>query len=96
VEIVVPPLRKREEDIVLRARHFDKIYTNKYMKPLHDFDSKARKAEILSLSGEWRELQYTIERAVIMAEGDCCRQGPDLLTYRVGAGASGRATGAKA
>src|ERR1700739_1614044 len=33
VEIMVPPLRKREDDIVLLARHFDKIYTNKYMKP---------------------------------------------------------------
>src|SRR5450631_2605887 len=32
VEIMVPSLRKREDDIILLARHFDKIYTNKYMK----------------------------------------------------------------
>src|ERR1700749_4341997 len=41
VEIMVPPLRKREDDIILLARHFDKIYTNKYMKPQHDFDMRA-------------------------------------------------------
>jgi two-component system, NtrC family, response regulator HydG len=71
VEIVVPPLRKREEDIILLARHFDRIYTNKYMKPLHDFDSKAiEKLKSYHYPGNVRELQYTIERAVIMAEED--------------------------
>jgi DNA-binding NtrC family response regulator len=79
VEIVVPPLRKREEDIVLLARHFDKIYTNKYMKPLHDFDSKAiEKLKSYHFPGNVRELQYTIERAVIMAEGDVL-QPKDLI-----------------
>jgi len=79
VEITVPPLRKREEDIVLLARHFDKIYTNKYMKPLHDFDSKAiEKLKSYHYPGNVRELQYTIERAVIMAEGDVL-QAKDLI-----------------
>jgi two-component system, NtrC family, response regulator HydG len=79
VEITVPPLRKREEDIPLLARHFDKIYTNKYMKPLHDFDSKAiEKLKSYHYPGNVRELQYTIERAVIMAEGDIL-QAKDLI-----------------
>jgi transcriptional regulator with PAS, ATPase and Fis domain len=79
VEIVVPPLRKREEDIVILARHFDKIYTNKYMKPLHDFDGKAiEKLKSYHYPGNVRELQYTIERAVIMAEGDVL-QAKDLI-----------------
>lgn len=79
VEITVPPLRKREEDIVLLAKHFDKIYTNKYMKPLHDFDSKAiEKLKSYHYPGNVRELQYTIERAVIMAEGDVL-QAKDLI-----------------
>src|ERR1700722_19227065 len=79
VEIMVPPLRKREDDIVLLARHFDKIYTNKYMKPLHDFDSRAvEKLKSYHFPGNVRELQYTIKRAVIMAEGDVL-QAKDLI-----------------
>src|ERR1700761_328280 len=79
VEIMVPPLRKREEDILLLARHFDKIYTNKYMKPQHDFDARAvEKLKSYHFPGNVRELQYTIERAVIMAEGDVL-QAKDLI-----------------
>jgi two-component system response regulator HydG len=79
VEIMVPPLRKREDDIILLARHFDRIYTNKYMKPLHDFDAKSvEKLKSYHYPGNVRELQYTIERAVIMAEGDVL-QAKDLI-----------------
>ena len=79
VEIMVPPLRKREDDIILLARHFDRIYTNKYMKPSHDFDAKAiEKLKSYHYPGNVRELQYTIERAVIMAEDDVL-QAKDLI-----------------
>src|SRR5579863_8686814 len=79
VEIMVPPLRKREEDIVLLARHFARIYTNKYMKPSHDFDAKAiEKLKSYHYPGNVRELQYTIERAVIMADSDVL-QAKDLI-----------------
>lgn len=79
VEMMVPPLRKREDDIILLARHFDKIYTNKYMKPSHDFDAKAiEKLKSYHFPGNVRELQYTIERAVIMADGDVL-QAKDLI-----------------
>jgi len=71
VEIMVPPLRKRLDDIILLARHFAKMYTNKYCKPSSDFDNRAiEKLKLYHYPGNVRELQYTIERAVIMSEGD--------------------------
>ena len=79
VEIMVPPLRKREEDIVLLAAHFARVYTNKYMKPSSDLDAKAiEKLKSYHWPGNVRELQYTIERAVIMADGDVL-QAKDLI-----------------
>lgn len=69
VEIIVPPLRKRGRDILLLADHFNRIYSNKYFKPLLSFDKSARdKLLQYPFPGNVRELQYTIERAVIMAE----------------------------
>jgi two-component system, NtrC family, response regulator HydG len=71
VEIIVPPLRKRGDDIVLLAKHFLRIYSKKYMKSSDDFDVKAlEKLCNYHFPGNVRELQYTIERAVIMAEND--------------------------
>jgi two-component system, NtrC family, response regulator HydG len=71
VEIVVPPLRKRADDILLLARHFSKAYSNKYMKPVMEFDEKAQDKLLgYHFPGNIRELQYTIERAVIMADGN--------------------------
>ena len=71
VEIVVPPLRKREEDIFLLAKHFARIYANKYLKPEPVFDSKAmEKMKQYLFPGNVRELQYTMERAVIMSDGE--------------------------
>ena len=79
VEIVVPPLRKRGNDILLLAKHFASIYANKYLKPNLELD-KTAKEKLLSyhFPGNVRELQYTIERAVIMADGDVL-SGKDIL-----------------
>ena len=79
VEITVPPLRKRGNDILLLAKHFSKIYSNKYLKPVLDFDAKATE-KLLSYHypGNVRELQYTIERAVIMAD-EGILQAKDLI-----------------
>ncbi|HUC82802.1 MAG TPA: sigma-54 dependent transcriptional regulator [Flavisolibacter sp.] len=79
VEIVVPPLRKRGNDILLLAKHFAKIYSNKYLKPNLELD-KTAKEKLLGyhFPGNVRELQYAIERAVIMAEGDVLT-GKDIL-----------------
>ncbi|MCO5934862.1 sigma-54 dependent transcriptional regulator [Mucilaginibacter sp. RB4R14] len=79
VEINMPPLRKRAEDIVVLAKHFAKIYATKYLKPAIDFDAAAlNKLRGYSYPGNVRELQYTIERAVIMAD-DQHLKADDLL-----------------
>lgn len=79
VEIMVPPLRKRGTDILLLARYFNKMYSNKYCKPLLSFDNSAlEKLLTYPFPGNVRELQYTIERAVIMAE-DAELKASDLL-----------------
>ncbi|MFT3677035.1 MAG: sigma-54 dependent transcriptional regulator [Chitinophagaceae bacterium] len=79
VEIIVPPLRKRNNDIILLARHFARIYSNKYMKALPEFDTKAlEKLMSHHYPGNVRELQYIIERAVIMAD-DNVLQAKDLI-----------------
>ena len=79
VEIMMPPLRKRGSDIIMLARHFARIYSNKYMKITPDFDKKAME-KLLSYNypGNVRELQYTIERAVIMADEEVL-QPKDLI-----------------
>jgi len=79
VEITVPPLRKRGNDIILLARHFSKLYSNKYLKPTLELDSKATE-KLLNhhYPGNVRELQYIIERAVIMSDGNVL-QANDLL-----------------
>jgi two-component system response regulator HydG len=79
VEITMPPLRKRTNDVPLLARHFAKIYATKYLKPTVDFSTAAlQKLQSYNYPGNVRELQYTIERAVIMAE-DALLQPDDLI-----------------
>jgi len=71
VEITVPPLRKRGTDISLLAKHFCKVYSNKYLKgSLHFDESAIDKLMSYHYPGNVRELQYAIERAVIMSDSD--------------------------
>ena len=70
VEITAPRC-VRQEDIVILAKHFSKIYASKYLKPSLTLDASAiEKLKQYHYPGNVRELQYTIERAVIMADGD--------------------------
>ena len=70
VELTMPPLRKREEDVFLLANHFASVYATKYLKPSMTIDQKAKEKLITyPFPGNVRELQYSIERAVIMSEG---------------------------
>jgi two-component system, NtrC family, response regulator HydG len=70
VELTMPPLRKREDDVILLANHFAGIYAAKYLKPNFSLGQKAKeKLMDYPFPGNVRELQYSIERAVIMAEG---------------------------
>ncbi|UAM98894.1 sigma-54 dependent transcriptional regulator [Polaribacter litorisediminis] len=69
VEIMIPPLRERDKDIVLLAKHFIELYTEKYLKSNITFDeSFIKKLNTYHFPGNVRELQYTIERAVIMLD----------------------------
>ncbi|MBK1438392.1 sigma-54-dependent Fis family transcriptional regulator [Parapedobacter sp. ISTM3] len=69
VDIQVPPLRDRGEDILRIARHFLQKYAQKYMKSIADLDKKAEQKLLkYHYPGNVRELQYSIERAVIMAD----------------------------
>jgi len=71
VEILVPPLRKRGTDVILLAKHFAAMYAAKYLKPVPELDPKSiEKLKHYNFPGNVRELQYTMERAVIMSEGE--------------------------
>lgn len=71
VDILIPPLRDRETDIVLLAKHFVAVYADKYMRESFTLDpSFIKKLKAHPFPGNVRELQYALERAVIMAEHD--------------------------
>ena len=80
VEIIVPPLRMREEDIVLLTEHFAKIYSAKYFKTNITFsDAALQKLVQYHFPGNVRELQYIIERVIIMSDGDVLE--PDDIIF---------------
>ena len=80
VEIIVPPLRIRKEDILLLTKHFTKIYSTKYFKNNITFsDAAIQKLKQYNFPGNVRELQYIIERVIIMSEGDVME--PDDLIF---------------
>jgi DNA-binding NtrC family response regulator len=67
VELHIPPLNKRPEDIPVLAEHFFQIYKKKYKKTQLQFpEYVAKKLSKFSWPGNVRELQHAIERAVIM------------------------------
>ncbi len=71
INITVPPLRERKEDIVELSLHFLKKYAKKLSKAVADFTPEA--LELLSAykwPGNVRELENVIERAVIVCEAD--------------------------
>jgi DNA-binding NtrC family response regulator len=70
IEIHLPPLRERPEDIGALAQHFLRRYTARYRKPLVGFETEALKAlEAHPWPGNVRELDHTIERAALLASG---------------------------
>ncbi len=70
VEINIPPLRERKEDILPLAYHFLKVFSRKYSKEVKDFSRRAKET-LLSYPwpGNVRELRNVIERAVLFSEG---------------------------
>lgn len=70
VEIHLPPLRDRKEDIPILADYFLRSYCAKYRKPLLRLAPAAlKKLEQYPWRGNIRELQHTLERLVIMTDG---------------------------
>ena len=70
IEIHIPPLRKRGNDIILLADHFLDRYTRKYKKEIHGLTREAKNKLLKYVwPGNVRELQHTIERAVILGDG---------------------------
>ncbi len=71
VEIKLPPLNKRKEDIPLLVNHFIEKYCNEMGKKILTLDNEAMRALLnYDWKGGVRELENVIERAVIFASGD--------------------------
>jgi two-component system response regulator HydG len=69
IEILVPALRERGEDISAIAAHFARVYARKYGMPEPHLDAATvRKLRQYPWPGNVRELRHTIERLVIMSE----------------------------
>jgi len=76
IEIRLPPLRERREDIPLLAAHFLGEYAARYRKPVTKIHADAMRALLAySWPGNVRELAHATERAVLLADGDTVRPG---------------------
>jgi DNA-binding NtrC family response regulator len=70
VEIHVPALRERREDIPVLAIHFLARYASRYRRPVQGFEASALQLLMqYSWPGNVRELEHTLERAVLMCHG---------------------------
>jgi DNA-binding NtrC family response regulator len=89
IDIALPPLRDRREDIPLLARHYLRLHAQRYRKSLTGFDPSALQ---LLLDHRWpgnvRELDHAVERAVLMAQGNVVRSSD--LGLRVESAGAGR------
>ena len=86
VEIHLPPLRDRREDIPLLANHFLVVHARRYRKNVAGFDASATQAMFdHSWPGNVRELNHALERAVLMAQGTLVRAA-DLALRRTSVG----------
>ncbi|MAC04452.1 MAG: sigma-54-dependent Fis family transcriptional regulator [Balneola sp.] len=85
IEIQLPPLRDRIEDIEALTDHFIKLYSKKYKKEVSGCSKETiKKLEKHSWPGNVRELQHSVERAVIMSESAILKPGDFLLTPEAG------------
>jgi transcriptional regulator with PAS, ATPase and Fis domain len=75
IEIKIPPLRERMEDVPMLAEHFLQMYSEKYNRHLTGFSQKAF-GQMLSYNwrGNVRELQHVIERAVLLSKGNTVQE----------------------
>jgi DNA-binding NtrC family response regulator len=74
IEIPLPPLRDRREDLPLLARHFLAQHAYRYRKAVNGFEPAAMQQLLDHLwPGNVRELDHAVERAVLMAQTDAVR-----------------------
>lgn len=89
IEIHLPALRERRDDIPLLASHFLGMHARRYRKDLQGFDPAAMQSLLENpWQGNVRELNHVIERAVLMAQDHMVRQGD--LALRPASQGSGR------
>jgi DNA-binding NtrC family response regulator len=79
VQIEIPPLRNRGEDILLLAEHFLKVYGKKYEKSLRISVTAIDKLKQYEWPGNVRELQHMLENSVIMVDGGIIK--PENLRF---------------
>lgn len=83
VEITLPPLRQRREDIPLLVNHFLQYYCRKYQKPLLQISGATMEGLCTAdWPGNVRELQHATERAVILSEQEELSPEDFLLSKR--------------
>ncbi len=90
VEVAIPPLRQRGDDISTLARHFLQQYRKKYLKPdltLHD--QTLKKLMNYPWHGNVRELRHSVERAIILSEQGQLMPGDFVLQPAYGTNHSG-------
>ena len=89
VEVRVPPLCERVEDIPLLAQHYLSYYAKKYHKLVKLITPEAMdRLKRYAWPGNIRELQHAIERAVIMTDSDTLQESDFLLSRSITAGAT--------
>jgi len=90
VEVELPPLRERREDIPLLLEHFIAIYSEKYNVPPKRLSAAAlERVTAHEWPGNVRALRHAVERAVILSEGEMLEPGDFSLS---GAGAAAAAS----
>ena len=81
IELHIPPLRERGNDILLLANFFKEKYCHKYNKEIRNIAASAlKKLKDYSWPGNVRELQHAMERAVILSSGYTLYADDFLLT----------------
>jgi DNA-binding NtrC family response regulator len=71
IEILIPPLRERMEDVPMLAEHFLEEYAEKYNRDRMKFSQSAYNQMLnYSWRGNVRELQHVIERAILLSRSD--------------------------
>jgi len=76
IEIHLPPLRERREDLAPMAAHFLGTHARRYRKNITGFDQSAVQAMYdHPWQGNVRELNHVVERAVLMTQSNCIKAG---------------------